>query len=122
MDRNLEAIEKKFDVNEVFDLSKVNGGEPLKMHFVDGGKTMYITTANPISIRTFVLVQVRIETGEVFGHRTRRASRRADPRRTLRLCAEFIHQFSRHADGSVSVVDLKSQKVVASMDTLKTWD
>ena len=55
---------KNFDVNEVFDLSKVKGGEPLKMHFVDGGKTMYITTANPILIRTFDLSRYESKQGK----------------------------------------------------------
>jgi hypothetical protein len=33
-------LKKNFDVDEVFNMSKVNGGVPLEMHFVDGRKHM----------------------------------------------------------------------------------
>jgi hypothetical protein len=38
---------KNFEVAQAFNLALVNGGVPLEIYFVNKGKTMYVTTANP---------------------------------------------------------------------------
>jgi DNA-binding beta-propeller fold protein YncE len=114
-------VTNNFDVAEAFDLAPVNGGVPLEIYFVDGGKTMYVTTANPGLLHIFDLsdnpakpkLVKSIETGQGAHH--------------VGLTKDGRYGFVQNSfinlpgmrDGSVSVVDLKKQKVVASMDTLK---
>lgn len=112
---------KNFDVDEAFDLSKVNGGVPLEMYFVDGGKTMYVTTANPGLMHTFDL------SGDVSKPKLVKSLVTGQGAHHVGLTRDGRYGFVQNSfinlpgmrDGSVSVVDLKSQKVVASMDTLK---
>ncbi|MBL6951737.1 MAG: YncE family protein [Alphaproteobacteria bacterium] len=110
-----------FDVAEAFDLAPVNGGVPLEIYFVDKGKTMYVTTANPGLMHIFDLSKnpakptliKSIPTGQGAHH--------------VGLTKDGRYGFVQNSfinlpgmrDGSVSVVDLKTQTVVASMDTLK---
>ncbi|MDA1099419.1 MAG: YncE family protein [Proteobacteria bacterium] len=112
---------KSFDVAEAFNLAPVDGGVPLEIYFVNGGKTMYVTTANPGQLHIFDLsadpakpkLVKSIKTGQGAHH--------------VGLTKDGRYGFVQNSfinlpgmrDGSVSVVDLQAQKVVASMDTLK---
>jgi DNA-binding beta-propeller fold protein YncE len=112
---------KSFDVAEAFDLAPVNGGVPLEIYFVNNGQTMYVTTANPGLMHIFDLsenpakpkLRKSIETGQGAHH--------------VGITKDGQYGFVQNSfinlpgmrDGSVSVVDLKTQTVVASMDTLK---
>ncbi|MEH6403696.1 MAG: hypothetical protein V7750_10020 [Sneathiella sp.] len=112
---------KKFDVDEAFDLAPIDGGVPLEMYFVDGGRTMYVTTANPGLMHIFDLsanpakpkLVKSIKTGQGAHH--------------VGITKDGSYGFVQNSfinlpgmrDGSVTVIDLKKQEVVASMDTLK---
>ncbi len=112
---------KNFDVAEAFDLAPINGGVPLEIYFVDAGKTMYVTTANPGLFHIFDLsanpakpkLVKSMKTGEGAHH--------------VGLTKDGRYGFVQNSfinlpgmrDGSISVVDLKAQKVIASIDTLK---
>jgi len=112
---------KKFDVDEAFDLAPIDGGVPLEMYFVDGGKTMYVTTANPGLMHIFDLsdnpakpkLVKSIKTGQGAHH--------------VGITKDGAYGFVQNSfinlpgmrDGSVTVIDLKKQEVVSSMDTLK---
>ena len=112
---------KSFDAAQAFDLSKVNGGVPLEMYFVDGGKTMYVTTANPGLMHIFDLsadpMKPKLVKSMVTGQGAHHVGLTKDGRYGF-VQNSFIN-LPGMRDGSVSVVDLKAQKVVASMDTLK---
>ncbi len=112
---------KGFDAAQAFDLSKVNGGVPLEMYFVDGGKTMYVTTANPGLLHIFDLsadpMKPKLVKSMVTGQGAHHVGLTKDGRYGF-VQNSFIN-LPGMRDGSVSVVDLKAQKVIASIDTLK---
>ena len=112
---------KNFDVAEAFNLAPVDGGVPLEMYFVDGGKTMYVTTANPGLLHTFDLSMNPSKPKLIKSLKTGEGAHHVGLTKNGRygfVQNSFIN-LPGMRDGSVSVVDLKAQKVVASMDTLK---
>ena len=112
---------KKFDVAEAFDLAPVNGAVPLEMYFVDNGKTMYVTSANPGLLHIFDLSGNPAKPKLVKSMKTGQGAHHVGLTRDGRygfVQNSFIN-LPGMRDGSVSVVDLKAQKVIASMDTLK---
>ena len=117
-------MKKNFDVDEVFNLSKVNGGVPLEMHFVDGRKHMYIITTNASLIHTFDLSgnasKPKLGKSLVIGQGAHHVGLTRDGHYGF-VQKSFIN-FPGMRDDLVSGVDLQSQKAVASMDTLKTWN
>ncbi len=112
---------KNFDVAQAFDLAPVNGGVPLEIYFVDNGKTMYVTTANPGLMHIFDLsenpAKPRLIKSIPTGQGAHHVGLTQDGRYGF-VQNSFIN-LPGMRDGSVSVIDLKMQKVVASMDTLK---
>jgi DNA-binding beta-propeller fold protein YncE len=112
---------KNFDVAQAFDLAPVNGAVPLEMYFVDNGKTMYVTTANPGLLHIFDLSENPAKPKLVKSIKTGQGAHHVGLTRDGRygfVQNSFIN-LPGMRDGSISVVDLKSQKVIASMDTLK---
>lgn len=112
---------KNFDVAEAFDLAPIDGGVPLEIYFVDGGKTMYVTTANPGSLHIFDLSENPAKPKLVKSIKTGQGAHHVGLTRDGRygfVQNSFIN-LPGMRDGSISVVDLKTQKVIASMDTLK---
>jgi hypothetical protein len=112
---------KTFDVAEAFNLAPVNGGVPLEIYFVDNGKTLYVTTANPGLLHIFDLSENPAKPKLVKSMKTGQGAHHVGLTRDGRygfVQNSFIN-LPGMRDGSVSVVDLKAQKVVASMDTLK---
>ncbi len=112
---------KNFDVAQAFDLAPVKGGVPLEMYFVDNGKTMYVTTANPGLLHIFDLsgnpAKPKLIKSITTGQGAHHVGLTRDGRYGF-VQNSFIN-LPGMRDGSISVVDLKTQKVVASMDTLK---
>ena len=112
---------KEFDVAEAFDLSKINGGVPLEIYFTNNGKTMYVSTANPGLLHIFDLSKDPAKPKLIKSIKTGQGAHHVALTRDGRygfVQNSFIN-LPGMRDGSVSVVDLKTQKVVASMDTLK---
>ena len=110
---------RDFDMAEAFDFNKSKSGVPLEVYF--RGKRMYVTTANPGKFHIFDIS---------------RGAAKPKLLKTLATAAGAHHvAFTKDGrygfvqnsfinlpgmrDGSVSVVDLRSGKVVRSMDTLK---
>jgi DNA-binding beta-propeller fold protein YncE len=91
------------------------------MYFVDNGKTLYVTTANPGRLHIFDLSQNPAKPKLVKSITTGQGAHHVGLTRDGRYAFvqnSFIN-LPGMRDGSVTVVDLKAQKVVASMDTLK---
>ncbi|MBT5109319.1 MAG: hypothetical protein HOM25_11610 [Rhodospirillaceae bacterium] len=112
---------KNFKAAQAFDLAPIDGGVPLEMYFVNGGKTLYVTTANPGLLHTFDLSGNPAKPKLVKSLKTGQGAHHVGLTRDGRygfVQNSFIN-LPGMRDGSVSVVDLKAQKVVASMDTLK---
>lgn len=112
---------KKFDVAEAFDLASVNGGVPLEMYFVDNGRTLYLTTANPGLLHIFDLSGDPAKPKLVKSMKTGQGAHHVGLTRDGRygFVQNSLINLPGMRDGSVTVVDFKAQKVVASMDTLK---
>jgi len=91
------------------------------MYFVDGGKTMYLTTANPGLLHILDLSADPKKPKLVKSMKTGQGAHHVGITRDGRwgfVQNSFIN-LPGMRDGSVSVVDLKEQKVVAQMETLK---
>lgn len=114
-------VKKKFDVAEALDLKPVNGGVPLEMYFVNNGKTMYLTTANPGLLHILDLSANPTKPKVVKSMKTGQGAHHVGITRDGRygFVQNSLINLPGMRDGSVTVVDLKAQKVVASMDTLK---
>ena len=112
---------KNFEVAQAFNLAPVNGGVPLEIYFVDKGKTMYVTTANPGLMHIFDLSKDPAKPKLVTSIKTGRGAHHVGLTKDGRygFVQNSFNNLPGMRDGSVSVVDLKTQKVVASMDTLK---
>ena len=110
-----------FDVSQVFDFSSVDAGMPLEMYFNNDGTRMYLTTANPGKFHIFDM------TDGPMKPRLLKTLDAAEGAHHVAITRDEKYAFVQNAllnlpgmsDGSITVVDLKAEKVVASMDTLK---
>ncbi|MFC1684039.1 YncE family protein [Pseudomonadota bacterium] len=112
---------RDFDVAKAFDFGPENVGVPLELYFSDDGKQMYVTTAKPGHLHFFQLnhdatkptLTNSIKTGEGAHH----VAFSKDGRYAY-VQNSFIN-LPGMSEGSVSVVDLKSETVLSSIDTFK---
>lgn len=110
-----------FEVSQVFDFSTVGAGMPLEMYFNRDGSRMYVTTAKPGKFHIFDM------TGGPMKPRLLKTLDVAEGAHHVAITKDEKYAFVQNAllnlpgmsDGSVTVVDLEAEKVVASMDTLK---
>jgi DNA-binding beta-propeller fold protein YncE len=109
-----------FDTAQVFDFGTMDAGVPLEMYFNDARDRLYVTTGKPGQLHVFDVTEIgspqhlsAIPAGEGAHH--------------VAITKDEKYGFVQNAllnlpglsDGAVTVVDLESGKVVASMDTLK---
>ncbi|MEX2296417.1 MAG: hypothetical protein WD715_03310 [Dongiaceae bacterium] len=109
-----------FDTAQVFDFGAMDAGVPLEMYFNDARDRLYVTTGKPGQLHVFDVTDIgapqhlsAIPAGEGAHH--------------VAITKDEKYGFVQNAllnlpglsDGAVTVVDLESGKVVASMDTLK---
>jgi hypothetical protein len=115
------AQKKTFDVALAHDFSAQKAGVPLEMYFTPKSDMMYVTTAKPGHLHIFDLkagpgkpkLVKSIPTAEGAHH--------------VAFTKDWRYAFVQNAllnlpgmsDGSITIVDLKEQKVVGSVDTLK---
>ena len=112
---------KDFDAAQVFDFNPIKAGVPLEMYFNSAGDRMYITSANPGKFHIFDM------SGGAMKPKLIKTLPSAGGAHHVGLTKDGRYAFVQNSllnlpgmsDGSVKVIDLKSQKVVASMDTLK---
>lgn len=110
---------RDFDMAEVFDLNKSKSGVPLEVYF--RGKRMYVTTANPGKFHIFDISRGAAKPKLLKTIATAAGAHHVAFTKDGRygfVQNSFIN-LPGMRDGSVSVVDLRSGKVVRSMDTLK---
>lgn len=110
-----------FDVSQVFDFSTVGAGVPLEMYFNNSGSRMYVTTAKPGKFHIFDM------TGGPMKPKLLKTLDAAEGAHHVAITKDEKLAFVQNAllnlpgmsDGSITVIDLESEKVVASMTTLK---
>ena len=115
------AAKKDFDVQQVHDFSAQGAGVPLETYFNAKADRMYVTTAKPGHMHIFDLsagpgkpkLMKSIATAEGAHHIAfTKDGRYAFVQNTLLNLPGM-------SDGSITVVDMKTEAVVASFDTLK---
>jgi DNA-binding beta-propeller fold protein YncE len=115
------AAKKDFDVQQVHDFSAQGAGVPLEIYFNKKADRMYVTTAKPGHMHIFDLsagagqpkLLKSIATAEGAHH----VAFTLDGR--YAYVQNTLLNLPGMSDGSITVIDLKTNEVVASVDTLK---
>jgi DNA-binding beta-propeller fold protein YncE len=115
------AQTEDFDVAQAYDFNGTGSGVPLELYFGPKSERMYVTTANPGDFHIFDIAR------DPARPELLKTIRTAPGAHHVGFTKDWKYGFVQNAfinlkgmdDGSIKVVDLKSQKVVASVDTLK---
>ena len=111
---------KDFDVAQVHDFNDAKIGVPLEIYFNAKGDRMYVTTAKPGHLHIF-------DTKKAGEPKLLKSIATAEGAHHVAFTKDGQYAFVQNAllnlpgmsDGSVTIMDLKSEKVVGSMDALK---
>jgi len=112
---------KDFDVAQVHDFAGQKAGVPLEMYFNAKADRMYVTTAKPGHLHIF-------DTSKPGQPKLLKSIATAEGAHHVAFTKDWHYAYVQNAllnlpgmsDGSVTIVDLKTEKVVGSVDTLKT--
>jgi len=111
---------KDFDVAQVHDFAEQKVGVPLEMYFNAKGDRMYVTTAKPGHMHIF-------DTTKPTQPKLLKSIATAEGAHHVAFTKDGRYAFVQNtllnlpgmSDGSITVIDLKSETVVKSIDTLK---
>lgn len=111
---------KDFDVQQVADLTPLNGGVPLEMYFNKTGDRLYLTTASPGLYHTF-------DTSNPQKPKLLKSIPTAQGAHHVGFTKDGKYAFVQNNllgldgmnDGSITVIDRKAQKVIKSINTFK---
>jgi DNA-binding beta-propeller fold protein YncE len=112
---------KDFDVAQVYDFNGTGSGVPLEIYFSPNADKLYLTTANPGHLHVFDL-------GAGPGKpKLTKTLTTAGGAHHVAFTKDWKYAFVQNAllnlpgmdDGAITVVDLKTETVVGSIDTLK---
>jgi DNA-binding beta-propeller fold protein YncE len=115
-------VEKKsFDITLAHDFSAQKAGVPLEIYFSPKSDRMYVTTAKPGHLHIFDLKAGPAKPKLV------KSIAVAEGAHHVAFTKDWRYAFVQNAllnlpgmsDGSITIVDLKEQKVIGSVDTLK---
>lgn len=114
------AAKKDFDVAQVHDFTAQKVGVPLEIYFNKKGDRMYVTTAKPGHMHVF-------DTANPAQPRLLKSIPTAEGAHHIAFTRDGRYAFVQNtllnlpgmSDGSITVIDLKSESVVRSIDTLK---
>ena len=112
---------KDFDVTQAYDFNGTGSGVPLEIYFGPKSERMYVTTANPGHFHIFDISKDPAKPELLKTIKTAAGAHHVG------FTKDWKYGFVQNAfinlkgmdDGSITVVDLKSEKVIASVDTLK---
>ena len=115
------VAKKDFDVDQVHDFSAQGAGVPLEIYFNKKADRMYVTTAKPGQLHIFDLkagpgkpqLLKSIATAEGAHH----VAFTLDGR--YAYVQNTLLNLPGMSDGSITAIDLKNEKVIGSIDTLK---
>lgn len=116
-----DAGKKDFVVAQVHDFAAQKAGVPLEIYFNSKGDRMYVTTAKPGEMHIF---DISKGAGQP---RLLKSIATAEGAHHVAFTKDWKYAFVQNAllnlpgmsDGSITVIDLTTEKVVASVDTLK---
>jgi DNA-binding beta-propeller fold protein YncE len=111
---------KTFSVKQVFDLSPHKAGVPLEMYFNEKGDRLYLTTANP---GAFHIIDIKnpekpkmLKTIPAAGGAHHVAF---DKEGKYAFVQNNLLDLKGMNDGSITVIDMKKEKRIGSIDTFK---
>jgi DNA-binding beta-propeller fold protein YncE len=110
-----------FDVSEVFDFASTETGVPLEIYFNPAGDRMYVTTSSPGNLHTFDISEGAENPKLLSTVATAEGAHHVAFTRDWRygfVQNSFIN-LPNMRDGSITVIDMQNQEMVASVDTLK---
>ncbi len=115
------AARKDFTVAQAFDFAKIQAGVPLEIYFSPKSDRLYVTTAKPGQLHVFDIAKNPAKPILIASFPT------AEGAHHVAFTKDWQYAFVQNtllnlpgmSDGSITVVDLKEGKVVASVDTLK---
>ncbi|MFQ5765467.1 MAG: YncE family protein [Rhodospirillales bacterium] len=112
---------KDFDVAQAFDFSTIGSGVPLELYFNPKADRLYVTTAKPGHFHVFDL------SGGTAKPKLLKTLAAAEGAHHVAFTKDWRFAFVQNtllnlpgmSDGSIKVVDLRTEEVIASVDTLK---
>jgi hypothetical protein len=115
------ADNKNFDFEPVFDFNTVKQGVPLEIYFNDQHDRMYITTANPGYFNIFDISESVSKPKLIKAIPTAGGAHHVvlTPDEQYAIVQNSFINLPDMSDGSISVIDLNKQEVIATIDTLK---
>jgi len=112
---------KDFDTEQVFDFAKLGAGVALEMYFNEARDRLYVTTAVPGQLHIFDvsenIAKPKLMKSVAAGGGAHHVAVTQDQR--YGFVQNALLNLPGMSDGAITVVDLESGEVVASMDTLK---
>ncbi len=116
-----DPAKKDFAVRQVFDFAPQKMGVPLEMYFNDRADRLYVTTAKPGHFHIFDV------SGDPTKPKLLKTLPAAEGAHHVAFTKDWRYAFVQNSllnlpgmsDGSITVIDLKQEKVVGSVDTLK---
>jgi DNA-binding beta-propeller fold protein YncE len=117
-----DPAKKDFDVAQAHDFAAQGSGVAMEMYFNKEVDRMYVTTAKPGSLHIFDVGGVNLMNPKLL-----KSIPAAEGSHHVAFTKDGRYGYVQNAllnlpglsDGSVTVVDMKTEQVVASMDTLK---
>ncbi|HZQ61134.1 MAG TPA: YncE family protein [Casimicrobiaceae bacterium] len=112
---------KAFDVAQAHDFSGQKAGVPLEIYFSKNGERMYVTTAKPGHLHIF-------DTSTATRPKLLKSIATAEGAHHVAFTKDGRYAFVQNtllnlpgmSDGSITVIDLKTETAVRSIDTLKS--
>lgn len=112
---------KDFDVEQAHDFSAQKAGVPLEIYFNTKANRMYVTTAKPGHLHIFDIA------GNPAKPKLLKSIATAEGAHHVAFTKDWRYAYVQNAllnlpgmsDGSITIVDLKAEKVIGSVDTLK---
>jgi YVTN family beta-propeller protein len=116
-----DPAKKEFAVRQVFDFAPQKMGVPLEMYFNDRADRLYVTTAKPGHFHIFDISR------DPAKPKLLKTLPAAEGAHHVAFTKDWRYAFVQNSllnlpgmsDGSITVIDLKQEKVVGSVDTLK---
>ncbi len=112
---------KKFAVQEVYDFSTIKAGVPLAIYFNRAADRLYVTTANPGKFHIFDVSGGALTPRLLKTIPTAAGAHHVaiTPDEKLAFVQNNFLDLKGMNDGSITVIDLETEKVIGQLDTLK---
>ncbi|HSF48160.1 MAG TPA: hypothetical protein VLA73_07345 [Burkholderiales bacterium] len=116
-----DAAKKDFAVEQAHDFAPHNAGVPLEIYFNPKADRLYVTTAKPGHLHIFDV------SGNPAKPKLLKSLPAAEGAHHVAFTKDWRYAFVQNAllnlpgmsDGSITIIDLKEEKVIGSVDTLK---